>query len=174
MANDLKGKKILIIIAPDNFNDREYSRPKEILGGEGAKITVANSTGQPARGMYGSIVKPDKNFYDVDSKDFDAVIFVGGSGTTVYFDNQRALQLAREFYNQGKLVAAICIAPSILANAGILNGKKATAFPSERNNINAVATYTGSKVETDGKIITGYGPEAASEFGQKILEALIQ
>lgn len=171
---DLKGKKILIIIAPDNFNDREYSSPREILEKEGAEITVASSNGQPARGMHGSIVRPDKNFYDVNSKDYNAIIFVGGSGSSVYFNNQRALGLAREFYKQGKIVAAICIAPSILANAGILNGKKATSFPSERNNINTVGAYTGSKVEVDGKIITGYGPDAAADFGHKILEALLQ
>jgi protease I len=57
-------------------------------------------------------------------------------------------------------------------NAGILNGKKATSFPSERDNINAVGTYTGNAVEVDGKIITGNGPQAAKEFGKKIAESL--
>jgi protease I len=80
--------------------------------------------------------------------------------------------LAKEFNKDGKVVSAICIAPSILANAGILNGKKATSFPSQRNNINAVGTYTGTPVEVDGKIITGNGPQAAKDFGKKIAEAL--
>jgi len=122
--------------------------------------------------MFGKIVTPDKNFYDVDEKDFDAIIFVGGSGTTAYFNHKRALELAKEFSDSGKLIAAICIAPTILVNAHILNGKKATAYPSERNNINAVGTYTGSDVEIDGKIITSSGPQAAVEFGKRIVEAL--
>ena len=71
-----------------------------------------------------------------------------------------------------KVVAAICIAPSILVNAGILNGRRATAFPSERDNINAVGTFTGKPVEVDGKIITANGPEAAAEFGKKIADAI--
>jgi len=122
--------------------------------------------------MFGKVVNPDKNFYDVDTKDYDAVVFVGGTGSSAYFNNQKALDLAKQFYDSGKVTAAICIAPTILANAGVLSGKKATAFPSERSNVNAVGTYTGSSVEVDGKIVTGSGPEAAVEFGKKIVETL--
>jgi protease I len=165
-------KKILMVIAPHDFRDEEFFETKEVLEKAGFKITVVNSTGQPSKSMFGKIVTPDKNFYEIDPKDFDAIIFVGGTGTTEYFDNNRATSLAREFYNSGKIVAAICIAPTILVNAGVLDGKKATAFPSEREKINAVGTYTGSDVEVDGKIITASGPQAAREFGRKIVDAL--
>jgi len=165
-------KKVLMVIAPMDFRDEEYFETRKILEDSGAEITVVNSTGQPSKSMFGKIVKPDKNFYDVDIKDFDAIVFVGGQGTTVYFDNDRAKSLVKEFNNSGKIVAAICIAPIILARAGVLNGKKATVFPSGRNDINAVGTYTGNSVEKDGNIITGSGPEAAKEFGKKIAEAL--
>jgi protease I len=165
-------KKVLMVIAPVDFRDEEYFETRKILEDVGNKITVVNSTGQPSKSMFGKVVKPDKTFYDINPKDFDAIIFVGGSGTAVYFSNQQALNLAKEFSDSGKIVAAICMAPSILANAGILNGKKATAFPSEKDNINAVGTYTGKLVEQDGKIITGNGPQAAKEFGKKIAEAL--
>jgi len=161
-----------MIIAPDRFRDEEFQEPKQILETAGHEITVANSTGTESKGMLGMIVKPDTRLDQVNSDEYNAIIFVGGLGTSVYFNDQRALNLAREFNDKKKIVAAICIAPSILANAGILNGKKATSFPSEKNNINAVGTYTGSPVERDGNIITGYGPEAAKEFGKKILEAL--
>jgi protease I len=165
-------KKVLMVIAPRDFRDEEYSETKRALEIIGAEVTIVNSTGQAAKGMFGTIVKPDKNFFDINPKDFDAIVFIGGSGTASYFNNRQAINLAKEFYNAGKIVAAICIAPSILANAGILNGKKATAYPSERNNINAVGTYTGKVVEQDGKIITGSGPEAAKDFGKKIADAL--
>jgi len=165
-------KKVLMVIAPRDFRDEEYFETRKILEDAGNKVTVVNSTGQPSKSMFGKIVKPDKNFFDVDTKDFDAIVFVGGMGTTAYFNNNRALTLAKEFNKSGKIIAAICIAPSILVNAGILNSKKATSFPSERNNINAVGTYTGKLVEIDGKIITGSGPEATKEFGKKIAEAL--
>lgn len=169
---NLTGKKVLFIIAPDNFRDEELTEPKAVLEKAGTEITIASSTGQPAKGMLGTIVTPDKNFYDVNAEDYDAIVFIGGSGASVYFNNSQALRLAKEFYSSGKIVCAICIAPSILANAGILADKKATAWPSERNNINAVGIYTGSAVEQDGNIITAKGPEAAKQFGQAIAKAL--
>lgn len=68
---------------------------------------------------------------------------------------------------------AICIAPVTLANAGILEGKRTTAFPSVESDLKARgANYTGNPVERDGKIITGSGPEAATEFGKTIVAAL--
>ena len=165
-------KKVLMVIAPNDFRDEELFETKEILEKSNIDVTIVNSTGQPSKSMFGKIVTPDKNFYDVDTKDFDAIVFVGGTGTKAYFNHNRTLELAKEFFKSGKVVAAICIAPTILVNAHVLNGKKATCYPSERNNVNAVGSYTGSVVEVDGKIITGSGPEAASEFGERIVEAL--
>jgi protease I len=165
-------KKVLMIIAPDNFRDEEFFYTKEILEKSNIDVTVANSTGQPSKSSFGKIVTPDKNFYDVDSEEFDAIVFVGGMGTSVYFNHKRTLELAKEFSDAGKVVAAICIAPTILANAGVLDGKTATSFPSERDKINDVGTFTGNDVEVDGKIITASGPKAAKEFGKKIAEAL--
>ena len=165
-------KKVLMVIAPNDFRDEEFFDTKKVLEDSGTEITVVNSTGQPSKSMFGKIVTPDKNFYDVDTKNFDAIVFVGGQGTPVYFDNKQAQNLAKKFNESGKIVAAICIAPVILARAGILSGKKATVFPSGRNDINAVGTYTGNLVEEDGNIITGSGPESAVEFGKRIIEAL--
>jgi protease I len=165
-------KRVLMVIAPHDFRDEEYFETRKVLEDAGVEITVVNSTGQPSKSMFGKIVKPDKNFYDVGSDEFDAIVFVGGSGASVYFNNRQAQNLAREFNESGKIVAAICIAPVILAHAGLLSGKKATVFPSGRNDINAVGTYTGNRVERDGNIITGNGPEAAVEFGKTIAEAL--
>ena len=71
------------------------------------------------------------------------------------------------------MVAAICIAPSTLANAGLLEGKRVTSFASEKQNIESKgATYTGGMLEMDGKIITANGPQAARAFGKKIAELL--
>lgn len=161
-----------MVIAPADFRDEEYFDTRKVLEESKNDITVVNSTGQASKSSFGKIVKVDKALHEINSKDFDAIVFVGGSGTRVYFDNQQILKLAKEFNKSDKVIAAICIAPSILANAGILNGKKATSFPSERDNINAIGTYTGKPVEVDGKIITANGPQAAKDFGKKIAEAL--
>jgi len=106
--------------------------------------------------------------------DFDAIIFIGGVGAREYFNNGVAFDIAREAADKGKILAAICIAPSVLANAGVLNGVRVTSFPSERPRLQrAGAIYTGAAVERDGPIITGIGPEAARLFGEAVADAIL-
>lgn len=170
---DLTGKKILMVIAPENFRDEELMEPKEIFEDAGAEVTVASRGTDSAKGMMGAVVTVDADISEADAGDYDAVIFVGGTGASVYFDDETAQTLARTAYESGKILAAICIAPSTLANAGLLEGKRATSFSSEKDNLEEKgAEYTGATVQADGRIITGNGPEAATEFGQKIAETL--
>lgn len=172
-SKDLLGKRVVMIIAHNGFRDEELTEPKEILEGEGAEVVVASSSLDEAHGMKGTVVKPDILLEDIDVSKFDAVIFVGGVGASEYWNDPKAHQIAREALNSGKVVAAICIAPVTLANAGILKGKRATVFPSEREKLKeAGAIYTGQDVEEDGMIITGNGPSAAEKFGRAIAEKL--
>lgn len=171
----LSGKKVLMIIAKDGFRDEEYQKPRDILEREGAKITVASSTKEIAKGMLGAKVKPDMLISEVKSSDYDAVIFVGGMGSTEYWNNETAHKVAKESYEQNKLVSAICLAPVTLLNAGILKGRKATVFSSEANTLKlAGVNYTGKKVEVDGKVITGNGPESAVEFANAIVNEMVK
>lgn len=165
-------KKILFVIAPVDYKDEEFEIPKKIIESSGFVITVANSTGKPSKSVAGKNTAVDLKLGDINSNQYDAIVFIGGGGAAVYFDNQDALKLAREFYEKGKIVCAICIAPTILANAGILDGKIVTAFPSEKEKISKVANYTGNDVEKDRNIITGKWPSAAEEFGKAIARAL--
>jgi len=170
---DLAGKKILMVVAPRDFRDEEFLEPQKIFADAGAAVTVASKGVAEALGMLGAKVKIDKDLSEVRAADFDAVVFVGGSGASVYFDNPLALDLAKSAFASGKVVGAICIAPSILANAEVLEGRRATAFASEKDNLEAKgATYTGEAVTVDGKIVTARGPEAAEEFGHQIVETL--
>jgi len=166
-------KKALFVIAPENFRDEEFAIPKEILENSGVEVTVASKEKGIAKGMLGMEVEVDKVVYELNPKDFDIIVFVGGTGAATYFNDEKILNFVKEAYEEGKIIGAICIAPSILANAGILEGKKATAWPSERDNIESKGgIYTGSGVEVDGNVITANGPKSAEEFGRKILEAL--
>jgi len=165
--------KILMVVAPKDFRDEEYQEPRQILEQAGAEITVAAKGVSEATGMFGAKITVDKDLSEVSAVDYDAVVFIGGSGASVYFEDQTALNLAEETYDSGKVVGAICIAPSILANAGILEGKKTTAFSSEAGNLQAKgAIYIGEPVTVDGRIITASGPQAAGEFGEAIIKIL--
>lgn len=170
---DLSGKKVLMVVAPTNFRDEEALEPKKILEEAGAYVVIASSGVAQAKGMFGRTLAVEKDISRTETVGFEAIVFVGGKGASVYFNDPTALNLARNFSQAGKVVGAICIAPSILANAGLLSGKKATSFSSESGNLIAKgAEYTREAVTVDGKIVTARGPEAATEFGKKLVEVL--
>ena len=174
-GNKLKDKKIVMIIAQRMFEGTEFKEPKEIFEREGAKIIVACSTLSEATsmGFYRLIVKSDILINDIKVEDFDAIVFIGGFGCAEYFDNPVAHKIAKEALDQNKILAAICMAPRILANSGVLKGKKVTCFSSVGEDVKAKgAMVTGEMVERDGKIITGNGPSASTKFGETIASAL--
>lgn len=170
---DVEGKSVLMVIAPEDFRDEEFQKPKEVFEELKMKVTVASKGVKAATGMLGAKADIDKDVSAVNADEYDAVVFIGGKGASVYFEDETVLSLAKDAHEKGKVVGAICIAPSILANAGVLEGKKATCFGSESSNLQEQgAEYTGSAVEVDGKIITASGPDAAEDFGRKVAEAL--
>jgi len=170
---DLVSKCALMIIASNDFRDEEYQAPRKALETVGVKVTVASSSLSASTGMLGAKVTPDTLIDDVSAGDYDAVIFVGGSGASEYFNNPTAQNIAKDTVAADKLLCAICIAPSTLANAGVLSGKRATCWSSEAGNLrDKGAVVSGNPVEVDGKIITANGPQSAGHFAHKIIEAL--
>lgn len=169
----LSNKKILMVIAPKNFHDAEFTKPKAKFEAQGIEVTVASASTNTATGMYGKKVKPDISLKDAKATDYDAVVFVGGSGVTVYKNNLNALALVLEAKKHNKLIGAICLAPVILAKADIVRGKKITVSPSGKHLMKkAGATCTGNRVEVDGLIVTGSGPDASEEFAEAIIQKL--
>jgi len=169
----LAGKKILMVIAKSKFRDEEYIEPRKVLENEGASITVASSSRDIAVGMLGMKVKPDVLLDEAQEADYDGIMFVGGGGAAEYFDSPAAHKLAQSFFNRNKLTSAICIAPATLANAGVLKGRQATSFPSSLQALKANgAILSRENVVVDGNIVTAVGPEAAKNFGEKVLEVL--
>lgn len=169
----IAGKKVVMVIAKKDFRDEELFEPKRIIEQAGGKVTVASSSLNEAKGMLGKTCKPDILVKNINVDEFDAVVFVGGTGASEYWNDSTAIAVAKSAAEKGKLLCAICIAPVTLANAGLLDGKKATVYESEADKLKAKgAKYTGAAVEIDGKLITANGPEAAAEFGAAIVRAL--
>lgn len=161
-----------MIIAFEGFRDEEYKEPKAVL--EKARIEVATASSKlgTAKGKFGMPAKVDLTLDQVKAVDYDTVLFIGGPGCYGYYDDPTAHKIAKESVKQGKLLGAICAAPGILANAGVLKGKKATMFTDDGTLAKGGATYTGKGVEIDGKIITATGPDTAKAWGEAILKAL--
>jgi len=174
----LEGKSIVMIIAFRNFRDSEYFVPKEILEAAGAEVKTASNKKGTAIGADGGDTEVDLLVSEINSVDFDAVIFVGGPGALDALDNEDSYELARETVSQDKVLASICISPVILAKAGVLKGKKATVWSSalDRSPVKTLqnygAIYQDQLVVVDGKIITANGPGAAEEFGEAIVKLL--
>lgn len=172
----LAGKKILIIIAPEKFRDEEYNVPFNLFLANGADITVASTKTGKAKGMFGTMVDVWTTVEDVTAADFNAVVFIGGQGTPLVRSDERAVKIAKDAA-KCDVVAAICWAPTILAKAGILKGRKATVWlgydEEYGKKTNSVLEQFGGKFEdfdvvSDGNIITGNGPNAAMKFAQTI------
>ncbi|MBU2524655.1 DJ-1/PfpI family protein [Patescibacteria group bacterium] len=167
-------KRVVLIIAPENYREEELFHTLKEVETSGIGILIASKKigtciGQVTKTKTESLASLEMIKVD----DYDGIIFIGGFGSSVFFEDEKAKSLAIDFYAANKVVAAICIAPSILANAGLLKGKTVTAYESEKDNLEKHgANFTGNKVEQDGLIITANGPEAAHKFGKTIALAL--
>jgi 4-methyl-5(b-hydroxyethyl)-thiazole monophosphate biosynthesis len=104
--------------------------------------------------------------------DFDMIVLPGGQpGTDNLKADTRVIKLVQKMEQQGKYVSAICAAPSVLASAGLLNGKQATSFPGALNPFPKVNQQHAAVVE-DGKLITSRGPGTAMDFALTLVERL--
>lgn len=162
-------KKAVFIIAQKDFHDIEYSVPKKILDQRNIITKTAAKLKKPAEGKLGATVNPDLAIENINPNDFDAIVLIGGRGACDYLEDEIVIKIVQDFKKSNKIIGAICLAPSILANAGVLIGKTATATASQEENLrNKGADYTGMPLEVDGLVVTAKGPDAAEIFGEKL------
>jgi protease I len=167
--------KIIIVIAKKDFKDEEYFVPKEILEEAGFLVETVSSEKGIARGVDGGEVAIDSTLENVDLKSAIALILIGGGGAQVYLENEILHNLIRNAAAKEMIIGAICIAPAILAKAGILKDRKATVWanPLDKKFARILekhgAKYLNQMVVVDGNIVTADGPEAAELFAQTIV-----
>ncbi|HNT27825.1 MAG TPA: DJ-1/PfpI family protein [bacterium] len=180
MEKRLNEKKILMIIAPEKFRDEEFAVPHAHFAALGAQVTVASTRKGTATGMFGAKAEATATLAEVKATDYDAVVFVGGAGVPTVRAEPRAVEIAKEAKGL-PVLAAICWAPTILAKAGVLAGKKATVWKGDDAEYGMTtdkmlekngAKFTGEEVTVDGNIVTGNGPAAAQKFAEAIEKRL--
>lgn len=173
-------KKVLIVIAPQNFRDEELTQPIHHLEDAGILFEIISTARGLAVGMLGGKMLIDKTVADLatgDSTGYAAICLVGGSGAPDYlWNNPHLINLVRTFNERGAIMSAICLAPVVLAQAGVLKDKRATVW----NDDQAIAeiragggTFTSEPVVVDGRIITANGPNASDAFGEKLAKAVL-
>ncbi|RKX69994.1 DJ-1 family protein [candidate division WOR-3 bacterium] len=165
--------RILMVIAHHGFRDEELKIPKGLFVEAGYRVEIASTDTTPAEGMLGLKVKPDLLIGEAAESLYVALVLVGGVGAQSLFSDTTLHSLIGRFYEAGKPIGAICLAPVILGRAGILKGRKATVWPGAKEElIRLGARYLDREVVQDSTIITGAGPQAAELFGRKILQSL--
>lgn len=169
-----KSRKVVFITAPYVFRDEEYLIPKKILESNNIAVTTASTKLGKIYGKFGLTTLSNVLIQDITENLFDAIVFIGGTGAEIFFNNHYALNLAKEFATSNRVTAAICIAPIILAKAKILVNRKSTAFIDAKDTLLKYgAIYTGASVEVDLNIITANGPMASQSFGNEIVKQII-
>lgn len=165
-------KSVLVPLAQGS-EDLEAVTVLNILRRADIKAVSASLDGQPIRGSRGTLIVPDMSLDDALKGDFDMVVLPGGQpGTNNLKADARITALVQRMASADRYVCAICAAPSILASAGLLDGKRATSFPGSLDGFPAVSRQAQAVVE-DGKLITSRGPGTAMDFALTLVERLL-
>lgn len=168
--------KVLIAIAPEKFRDEELNEPVAALQKAGIPFDIASTRKGSCTGMLGAKTTATTSFEEVNPEEYDGLVIIGGSGSQAHLWNDEVLvHLVKMLHRSGKLIAAICLAPVVLARAGVLKGRKATWFESTTSDFEMKkggAVPTRVPVVTDGRIVTANGPLAAKEFGEALVKNL--
>ena len=165
--------KVLVPIA-DGSEELEAITIVDLLRRADFEVTIAGLDEGPITASRGTVIVPDKTLEAALKDDYDMVVLPGGMpGADNLNKDSRVHELLKTMANSGKFVGAVCAAPFVLANAGVLRGKKATAYPGflERMDLDDVE-ITGGVVERDGNIITSRAAGTAMDFALELIEAL--
>lgn len=163
--------KTIFVFLADGFEEIEALAPVDILRRAGLSAkTVSVMDEQVVAGAHGVPVLADVMFDEINAEDAEMILLPGGlPGATNLDAHQGLSQMILDFAKEEKPLAAICAAPLVFGNRGLLEGKKATCYPGFETYLKG-AQYTAALVEKDGNFITGKGPGAAMEFAFAIVE----
>jgi len=171
----LKGKRVAIIAA-DMVEGIELTEPREALEAAGAETELISMRPGKIRAFNhfepAGTMTVDRTVEDVDASDYDALMIPGGVGNPDQMRmDENMVQFTREFFDLGKPVAAICHAPWMLVEAGVVRGRKLTSWPSLETDIrNAGGEWVDEKVVVDQGLVTSRKPDDIPAFNTKMIE----
>jgi 4-methyl-5(b-hydroxyethyl)-thiazole monophosphate biosynthesis len=164
--------RILMPLA-EGFEEIEAVAVIDILRRAGIEVVTAGLKEGMATGSHKIVLHPDTSLNKIDFRDYDGLVLPGGAPGFVNLGNdERILKMAREMDRAGKVVAAICAAPSVLIKAGVLQGRRATVSPSGKAQVQECAEFSEDRVVVDKNLVTSRAPGTAVEFALKLVEVL--
>ncbi|HRH79877.1 MAG TPA: DJ-1/PfpI family protein [Thiobacillaceae bacterium] len=165
---------VLVPLAP-GFEDLEATTIVDLLRRADVDVVTAGLAPGLVLGSRGMRVQPDALLDDVMRHDFDMIALPGGLPGSEHLKNDPRIQdLLKRMAGEGKWTAAICAAPMALAQAGLLDGRRATSYPGVVDRMQLPGTtYVAQPVVVDGKVVTSRGPGTAMDFALQLIELLV-
>jgi 4-methyl-5(b-hydroxyethyl)-thiazole monophosphate biosynthesis len=161
-------KRVLCLLA-DGFEEIEVVTPVNLLRRAGVEVVLAGVSEKSITGKCGIRIEAEVLLNEVRGEDFDALFLPGGPAVIALRKNSVVIDLIREFSENGKIIAAICAAPLLLHDAGVLVGKSFTAHFSTTQEL---PKNSGERVVLDGNFLTSRGAGTAIDFGLAFVEIL--
>jgi protease I len=175
MAGTLDGKKVAILVA-DGFEQVEMTEPRKALEDAGADTKIVSPKSGKIQGMHhadkGDKFDVDLSLDDARPQEFDALMIPGGlMNPDQLRSTPEALEFTRHFFDEGKPVAAICHAPWVLIDAGVVRGRTLTSWPAIKTDVkNAGGNWVNEEVVVDNGLVTSRKPDDIPAFNQKMIE----
>ena len=176
---DLSGKRI-VIVATNGFEQSELEVPRDKLRQAGATVDVASLKPGEIKGWdekdWGRAVPVDKTIDQISADQYDAIVLPGGQiNPDLLRVEPSVLELIKSFWNQKKIVAAVCHAPWLLVETGIVKGRRVTSYHSMKTDvINAGGKWENSPVVVDQGLVTSRNPGDLDAFAEKIAEEVLE
>lgn len=154
-----------LIISADNFEDSELLEPYKHLRELGLEVDIASLQRGKIVGKHGTEVEANKSLEEVNPEEYDILVLPGGRAPSVLRHNEKAKEIARDFLEKDKPVFAICHGPQILISAGVMKGRKATAYRSVQPELKSAGAIVEDKeVVVDGNLVTSRQPSDIPAF----------
>jgi protease I len=179
MARNLVGKRVAIL-ATDGFEQSELADPQRALEDAGAATDIVSLRAGTIRGWksgnWGDAVTVDKTVGQASADDYDALVLPGGvMNPDKLRTDQDAVRFVRRFFDEGKPVGAICHGPWTLIDAGVVQGRLMTSWPSLRQDlINAGARWVDEEVVVDNGLVTSRKPADIPAFDRRLIEVIAE
>lgn len=162
---------MVYVLLAEGFEEIEALEPVDIMRRAGLSVATVGIAGKTVCGSHGISVNADMELGAVDPEKMEALVLPGGPGHELLDASNEVHYLINTAHANGKYIAAICAAPSVIGKKGMLRDKNATCFPGYEDYLYG-AKISSEKAVTDGKFITARGAGAAAEFGFAIVTEL--